>query len=162
MYSFIYLGLHTSKTYSEGEYDSPIPDVSLRVEIAKHNAPLLFDLMMVLVCSKHNQKDAIANSNRINSLTELFENNRKKGKENTIQGILDACYGKRVPNHVKTALDSVCTPDSVDGSVGSRTTNHNGSSGSGGYRLSGTSSRVELESVPSSSNSGQGCAEHYK
>jgi hypothetical protein len=90
---------------------------------------------MVLVCSKNNQKNAMANSNRINSLTELFESNRKKGKENTIQGILDACYGKRVPNHVKTALDSVCTPDSMEGSVGSRTTNHNDSSGSGGHRF---------------------------
>jgi hypothetical protein len=46
--------------------------------------------MMVLVCSKHNQKDAEANSNRINNMTDLFGYNHKKGKENTLQGILDA------------------------------------------------------------------------
>jgi hypothetical protein len=108
---YIYTGLHASKTYSEGSFEKPVPDSEVRIAAAEHEAPLLFDLFLVLVCSHHNQKDAIASSNRINAMTELFDHNRKKGTVNTLQGLLDACYKtKRLPKHVKIALESVATP----------------------------------------------------
>jgi hypothetical protein len=157
-------GLNLSKAYSTGDYNKPVKDSSLRVEIAKAEAPFLFDVMMALVCSQNQKEKAFASVTRIKNMTDLFTYNRKTNRTNTVEGLLEKVYGKRLPSHVKNALNLSSTPSIVpNGSSCFTMEGSNVTSDTDNITSSisdiGASSLLAVGGVPSSSSSSVGSAE---